>query len=137
MSFTMVMRKVVAFYLEDIETPAGRTINLVITGLVLLSSAIFLAETYTIPSDVRMKLDAIDAANLIVFAGEYLLRYWCANSKIKYVLSLYSVIDLLAILPFFMGLVDISFIRILRWFRILRLIRFTGLFHSKKLLECV
>jgi voltage-gated potassium channel len=30
----------------------------------------------------------------------------------------------MAILPFFIGMVDISFIRLLRWFRILRLIRF-------------
>lgn len=120
----MLLRQRIAFYLEDIETPAGKAINLIITGLVLLSSAIFVAETYTIPVDVRIKLDAIDAAIMIFFAVEYFLRFWCAEYKFKYLFSLYSVIDLLAIIPFFLGLVDISYIRILRWFRILRLIRF-------------
>ncbi len=118
------MRQRIAFYLEDIETPAGRAINLIITGLVLLSSAIFVAQTYTIPASARIKLDTIDAGILLIFAVEYLLRFWCAEDKTKYFFSLYSLIDLMAILPFFLGMVDISFIRILRWFRILRLIRF-------------
>ena len=120
----MFLKQRIAFYLEDIETPTGRTINLMIIRLVLLSSAIFVTETYTIPASVRIKLNAIDTVILIIFAIEYLLRFWCAENKSKYFFSLYSVIDLMAILPVFLGIVDISFIRILRWFRILRLIRF-------------
>lgn len=120
----MLLRKRIAFYLEDVETPLGRAINLILTGLVLLSSTIFVADTYTIPASVRTKLNTIDAAILLIFALEYLLRLWCAESKIKYIFSLYSVIDLIAILPVVLGLLDIKFIRILRWFRILRLIRF-------------
>lgn len=120
----MLLRQKIAFYLEDIETPAGKAINLIITGLVLLSSAIFVIETYPIPDYVRINLDTIDFAILLLFAYEYLLRLWCADQKLKYVFSLYSLIDLLAILPFLLGVVDISFIRLFRWFRILRLIRF-------------
>ena len=120
----MLLKQRIAFYLEDIETPAGRAINLVITALVLLSSAIFVADTYALPASVRVKLDAIDTAIIILFAIEYLLRLWCSKYKLKYVFSFYSIIDLMAILPVVIGLVDISFIRILRWFRILRLIRF-------------
>lgn len=120
----MSLKQSIAFYLEDIETPAGRAVNLIITALVLLSSGIFVADTYTIPASVRTNLGIIDAAILLIFAIEYLLRFWCAESKLKYFFSLYSIIDLMAILPFFLGVVNISFIRILRWFRILRLIRF-------------
>lgn len=120
----MLSKERIAFYLEDIETIPGRAINLIITGLVLLSSAIFVTETYTIPTYLRINLTAIDTAILIIFSIEYLLRFWCAKSKIKYFFSFYSVIDLMAILPMLLGLVDITFIRILRWFRILRLIRF-------------
>lgn len=120
----MFVRQKVAFYLEDIETPTGKIVNLLIAGLVLLSSAIFVAETYPLQDSVRVQLNTIDAVILIVFAVEYVLRLWCAENKLQYLLSLYSVIDLLAILPFLLGVVDISFIRIFRWFRILRLIRF-------------
>jgi len=120
----LFLRKVVAFYLDNLETPAGRAINLFIAGLVLLSSAIFVADTYPLPNFIRAELNIADRIILVVFTAEYLLRLWCADYKIKYVFSLYSIIDLMAILPGFIGLVDISFIRLLRWFRILRLIRF-------------
>ncbi|AFZ28816.1 Ion transport 2 domain protein [Gloeocapsa sp. PCC 7428] len=120
----LLAKKVIGFYLEDIETPLGRFLNLAITGLVLLSSAIFVVETYSIPTELRLVLDKLDSVIIGIFALEYTLRLWCAESKTKYFFSLYSLIDLLTILPFFLGLVDISFIRILRWFRILRLVRF-------------
>lgn len=119
-----MLRKTIAFYLEDIETPAGITIDLVITELVLLSTAIFVIETYPISTSLRTVLDALDQGILTVFAGEYLLRLWCAERKLKYIFSLYALIDLVAILPFLVGVLNISFIRIFRWFRILRLIRF-------------
>lgn len=120
----LLSRKETEFYLTDLETPVGKAINLVIAGLVLLSSGIFVAETYNIPDTVRLQLDAIDTTILIVFAVEYVIRLWSAENKIKYIFSFYAIIDLMAMLPYFIGLVDISFIRILRWFRILRLIRF-------------
>lgn len=122
----MLLKQRVEFYLEDIETPAGRATTLIITSLVLLSSAIFVAETYSIPVALRIKLNIIDNIILIFFALEYLIRFYVAKNKVKYVFSIYSIIDLIALLPVLLGSVDInvSYIRILRWFRILRLVRF-------------
>ncbi len=120
----MALRQKIRFYLEDIETPLGKLLNLAITGLVLLSSAIFVAETYSIPSATRSLLETIDTGVLFIFGVEYLLRLWVAEKRFRYFFSLYSIIDLVAILPFLLGAVDIRFIRIFRWFRILRLIRF-------------
>lgn len=120
----LLSREQTEFYLKDLETPIGKAINLIIAALVLVSSGIFVAQTYNIPTSIRLQLDVIDTAILIVFAVEYLLRLWSAEDKIKYIFSFYGIIDLLTILPFFTGVVDISFIRLLRWFRILRLIRF-------------
>ncbi|MBE9006405.1 ion transporter [Fortiea sp. LEGE XX443] len=120
----LLSREQTEFYFKDLDTPTGKVINLTIAALVLLSSGIFVAQTYHIPNNVRFFLDLIDTAILIIFAAEYLLRFWSADNKLKYIFSFYSIIDLMAILPFFLGAVDISFIRILRWFRILRLIRF-------------
>lgn len=120
----MLLRHKISFYFEDIETPTGRVINLIITCLVLLSSAIFVIETYPLNEIIRVLLIRLDYVILLIFALEYLLRFWCAENKLKYFLSLYSAIDLLAILPFLVGWIDISYIRIFRWFRILRLVRF-------------
>ncbi|MEH1826854.1 MAG: ion transporter [Nostoc sp.] len=120
----LLSRQETEFYLKDLETPIGKVINLTLASLVLISSGIFVAETYNIPDYMRFELNVADTAIVIIFAVEYLLRLWSAENKIKYIFSFYSIIDLMAILPFFLGMVDISFIRLLRWFRILRLIRF-------------
>ena len=120
----LLSRQETEFYLEDLETPIGKAINLTLASLVLISSGIFVAETYNIPDYMRFQLNVADTAIVIIFAVEYLVRLWSAENKIKYVFSFYSIIDLMAVLPFFLGMVDISFIRLLRWFRILRLIRF-------------
>lgn len=120
------LRQTVRFYLEDIETSIGKTINLSIAALVLLSLAIFIAETYPIATTLRTQLDWLNQVILVVFVVEYLLRLWSAENRFRYLLSLYGLIDLLAILPFLFTAIDldIRFIRIFRWFRILRLIRY-------------
>ncbi|OLP18037.1 Ion transporter [Leptolyngbya sp. 'hensonii'] len=118
-----MLRQKLTSYLEDIDTSIGKVVNLSIAGLVLLSSLIFVAETYPITRGVRQVLDTIDLSILILFGAEYLLRLWCAEKRLRYFFSLYSLIDLLAILPFLLGAANISFVRVLRWFRILKLIR--------------
>lgn len=119
-----MLRETLAFYLEDMDSPIGRTIDLVVTEMVLLSMAIFVIQTYPLPDSLRLVLDAVDQSILVLFVGEYLLRLWCAENRLRYVFSLYGVIDLVAILPLFLGILDIRFIRVFRWFRILRLVRF-------------
>lgn len=126
----MLSRSQIGFYLEDIESPIGRTVSLTITGLILLSTASFVAETYPLSEAIRIKLQTLDTVLLILFAVEYLVRLWCAEDKVKFIFSFFSIIDLLAILPFFFGFVNVSFIRIFRWFRILRLVRFLELKKS-------
>lgn len=120
----MLTREQIAFYLDDIDTPYGQAITLTMTGLIVLSCVIFVAETYPLPAPVFNELKALDTAIIVIFAVEYLLRLWCAENKRKFVFSLFAIIDLLAILPFFIGIFNISYLRIFRWFRILRLIRF-------------
>jgi len=127
-------RRDISSYLEDLDTPIGTTVNLAIAVLVLLSSAIFIAETFPISLEVRGFLDTIDSIAVIVFAIEYVLRLWCAEKKLAYLFSFYALVDLIAILPSLWGFVDTSFIRVFRWFRILRLIR---LVHGTAFLDRV
>ena len=111
-------------YLDDIEEMPGRSLNVLIAALVLLSSLIFVVETYPIEDQLRTTLYAANAVILVIFALEYGLRFWSADNKLQYLLSPYSLIDLIAILPFFLSALDFSFVLIFRWFRILRLFRF-------------
>jgi voltage-gated potassium channel len=120
----ILLRRKIALCLEDIETPAGRAVNLFILGLILLSSAIFVTQTYPIPDPVRNVVDTIDRLIGTIFVAEYILRFWCADNKIKFFIRPYSILDLIAILPFILRLTNIQYIRMFRWFRILRFIRF-------------
>ena len=120
----MSLREKIAFYLEDLETPLGISINFLILGLIILSSAIFVAETYQIPQGLIQIFHRIDLTILIIFAAEYLVRFWAAEQKFKFFFSFFSLIDLIAVIPLVFGWLDIRFLRILRWFRFLRIIRF-------------
>jgi voltage-gated potassium channel len=120
----LMNREQMQFYLTDLRTPLGKAINLTLAALIFVSSGIFVAETYNTSGSIRWQLNFIDNAIYVIFTIEYALRLWSAENKIKYIFSFYSIIDLLAVLPFFLGVVDIRFIRLLRGFQILRLIRF-------------
>ena len=70
---------------------------------------------------------------IVVFTIEYLLRIWTADllypeSKhphLKYIFSAMALIDLLAILPFYLPFIsaDLRFLRMMRLFRLFRLLR--------------
>jgi voltage-gated potassium channel len=120
----MIFAEKISLYLEDIENPIGKIVNLSIAGLVVISTGIFVAETYPLSAEMRSLISKIDLIILSIFTLEYLLRFLAAPDKAKYFFSFYSMIDLIAILPVLTGVTDVSFIRILRWFRILRLLRF-------------
>lgn len=112
-----------ADYLDDFKSPIGIVINFSILGLILASSVIFVFETFSLSNSVLNLLKQIDTIILGLFTIEYIIRFWCAESKKSFVFSFFSFIDLLSILPLFIGFIDIRYIRILRWFRVLRLLR--------------
>ena len=118
------LRRQVAFYLEDTETSLGLWLDLVILGLILLSSGIFVAQTYPISQQLQTILGNIDLIILIIFAIEYIVRCWSADNPKKYFFSFFGFIDLISILPLLLGWINVGYLRIFRWFRILRIVRF-------------
>ena len=121
---TLSLRRKVAFYLEDINTKIGLLLDLIILGLILLSSAIFVIETYPISNHLATILATVDILILIAFTVEYILRLWSAEKPQKYLFSFFGFIDLISILPLILGWIDIRFLRVFRWFRVLRIVRF-------------
>lgn len=118
------LRQKVAFYFEDTETKLGLWLDLIILGLILLSSGIFVIQTYSISQKIQTILDTADLFILIAFTVEYVLRLWSAEKPKRYLFSFFGFIDLLSILPLLVGWIDIRFLRVFRWFRILRIVRF-------------
>ncbi|MFL2452274.1 MAG: ion transporter [Verrucomicrobiales bacterium] len=67
---------------------------------------------------------------VLIFTIEYIIRISLCRPRLKYIFSFYGVIDILAILPFFLTAgIDIKSIRA---FRLLRLLRFVKLLKYNK-----
>jgi voltage-gated potassium channel len=59
-----------------------------------------------------------------IFSVEYIYRVFVANKKLSYVFSFHGLIDLLAVLPFYLALaIDLRSVRLLRLFRLVRLLK--------------
>ena len=83
------------------------------------------------------------------FSIEYLLRVWvCVENdryrhwfwgRLRYIISTAAIIDLLAIVPFYVTLfaTDLAIVRILRLFRIFRLFRISRYSHAFRMIQRV
>jgi len=129
--------------------------DVVLVTLILLNVvAIVLESVDSIRRPYQELFDLFELLSVIFFTMEYILRLWVANEQeeystpiwgnLKYAASLLAVIDLLAILPFYLPLIglDLRFLRILRLFRLFRLFKIAryvkalslmnGVFKEKK-----
>jgi voltage-gated potassium channel len=119
------LKQRLATALDDTQ-PSGGWVTSGISLLILVSAAIFVVETYSLPPTVETLCHVIDWVILSLFTLEYGLRIWSADRPWQYLLSPYGWVDLLAILPFVLGFLDTRFLRLLRWLRVLRLVRLLG-----------
>lgn len=119
------LRKIV----EDNTTKKGRYFDYVIQLLIVLSLVSFSLETLPDLQDkLRVWLQYFEVFSVVIFTVEYLLRIWVSKKPFSYIFSFYGIIDILAILPFYLvGFLDLRFLRafrILRIFRALKVIRY-------------
>jgi len=120
--------------IEDNTTPKGRVFDYSIQVLILISLVAFSIETLPDNSDATNRiLRWIEYVTVIVFSVEYLLRIYVAKHPFKYIFSFYGIIDLLAVLPFYVGRsIDLRMLRAFRIFRVFRafkLIRYNRALH--------
>ena len=122
---------------EDNSTYGGRLFDYVVQFVIIVSLISFSIETLpNLSSPVRDALRFVELACVAIFTVEYLLRIFVAQRKICFVFSFYGLVDLAAILPFYLvtGL-DLRSVRILRLLRLIRafkLVRYSKavqLFH--------
>lgn len=99
------------------------------------SGQYFVAILDSVPNlnlNFKNEFYSIEWVFTVIFSLEYLVRIYISPKPIRYVLSFWGIIDLLAILPtyaslFFYGyhyLLVVRILRLLRVFRILKLVRF-------------
>ncbi len=113
------------------ETPAGKYFDIALIIAILTSVLVVMLDS--IPEyharHGRLFLQ-IEWAFTILFTVEYAVRMWCVPNRRAYGLSVYGIVDLLALLPTYLSLfmpqaaplLIIRLLRILRIFRVLRLL---------------
>jgi len=130
-----------------------KVINVFIVSLIILNVIAVMLETvgplYERYSDVFYYIELI---SVIIFTIEYVLRVWSSNTeekykhsiwgRLKYMVSPGALIDLIAILPFFLHIffglpADLREIRIIRLLRLLRLFRLTAYTQAAQLITNV
>lgn len=115
--------------------------------ITLISASVIAVILESMPSFEARYGDALalfEAVTVSIFSVEYLLRLWCsaeldANSRerplqarLAYMVSFHAIVDLLAILPFYLlmlgtfGTLDMRFLRTIRLLRILKLTRYSA-----------
>lgn len=102
-------------------------LELVIVFLVLLSAVGFSVETLPdLSPRTRFGLAVLEGVTVFLFTVEFGVRLLLARPRRAYALSFFGLIDLLAVLPFYLALgVDLRAIRMFRFLRIFRLCKLT------------
>lgn len=140
----MMARKYVFELLEASQqhSRVGRTIERFIVTLIVLNVAAVCAETVApLWAAYEPWFDGFEYFSVFVFTVEYLARLWVCiehretggrtgslKARLNYAITPYALIDLFAILPFYLGTwfaLDLRFLRIFRLVRLLKLARYS------------
>ena len=122
--------------IEDNTSLNGRIFDYIIQTLIFLSIIAFTISTFPDNSAITIEvLNIFELFCVIIFSIEYLLRVYVSRKPLRYIFSFYGIIDLLAILPFYLkGAYDF---RALRAFRILRIFQALKLIRYNKALNII
>ncbi|UYO75295.1 potassium channel family protein [Halomonas qinghailakensis] len=113
------------------------TINRVVCVLILLASLVAILETEPMLRALSPRLfPTLETVFVVIFIGEYLLRLYVVGEdpryrgikgRLRYVFSFWAMVDLLAILPYFLGFMVQNNGFLLRMLRLALMLRLTRL----------
>jgi voltage-gated potassium channel len=150
--YKKIKRKVYEILIdEEHDSVASKAVNLFILALILLNITLIALSSI---GDLFLRFSPFflffEALTIIVFTVEYFLRIWACNEasdykgavmgRIRYALRPMMVIDLFAILPFYILIftpLDLRFMMTGRLFRMMRVFRFGGFRQVIKMLKRV
>ncbi len=110
----------------EAETPAGKTFDVVLLLMILLSTIILMLET--VPSLQPLWgsfFYKMEWAITIFFTIEYICRLYCVYKPILYAKSFFGIIDIVSILPVYLDLIfpGVHSLLVIRGLRLLRIFR--------------
>ncbi len=122
------------------ETPGGRRFDLILIVVILASVAVVLLDSVApIARRHGTLLQVLEWIFTVAFTLEYLARLASVRRPLRYATSFYGVIDLLALLPTYLAviepalgaLIDVRVLRLLRVFRIFKLSRYAAEYRAR------
>ncbi len=119
----------------EADTPSGKTFDVLLLWTILLSVLTVFLESI---SELKLQFGSLffilEWIFTLLFTVEYILRLYCVHKPMKYALSFYGIIDLLAIIPTYLSLfiVGSQYLLVVRAIRLLRVFRIFKLTHLLK-----
>lgn len=107
----------------ETNSSASFKVNNFFAFLTLVSILSLVLETVESLSPYGKIFLIVEWVSVILFSFEYLGRLTVSSPKLKYSLSFFGIIDLVAILPTFFGLGNFTFLKSARALRIIRMLR--------------
>jgi len=116
---------------------ASKFFDIFITGLIIANvTAVVIDSVPAVHERFALPLHRFEVFSVLVFTAEYLLRLWACTmeeryrhplrGRLRFALTPLAVIDLLAVLPFYIPYTKLD-LRIIRLFRTVRLLRLAKL----------
>jgi voltage-gated potassium channel len=119
----------------EADTPAGKWFDIVLIVVILLSVlTVMLDSVASIRARHGRSLYALEWFFTILFTAEYILRLLCVGKPLRYAVSFFGIVDLMAILPTYLSLVVFGsrYLAVVRILRVLRIFRILKLGHHTK-----
>ena len=123
----------------EADTRAGRLFDQWLIAIILVSVAVVVIDSVQGMGDgYRSAFTAMEWLFTIAFTLEYIARLACVRHPMRYALSFFGVIDLLALLPTYVALlvpevhalIDVRVLRLLRVFRVFKLTAYVAEYQS-------
>ena len=121
----MINRDVINNVVNSTDHVSGRIFVAVVQLLILVSLITFSIDTLPGLSDKTHEvLRIIEVVTVVIFTLEYVLRLAVAERKRAFVFSFFGLVDLIAILPFYLSTgLDLRAVRVFRFLRLVRLLK--------------
>ena len=124
------------------RTRAGKIFDITLLAIIIISViGVMLDSDTAIHQQYGSLLLTAEWIFTIFFTIEYALRIYCSREKKKYIFSTMGIIDLLSIIPTYLGafyapigsLIDIRIMRLIRIFRIFQLSKYLRSGHTMQI----
>lgn len=117
------MRKFLTRALVNSNTHTFRVVSNFLAILTIVSIASVVLETVSSLQQYHLIFFVTEWVAVAFFTLEYAGRFLVSKPRWKYSTSFFGIVDLVAILPTFLGLGNFTFLKSARAFRIIRLLR--------------